>query len=116
MRSVTATNINWQASEANAPWRARALQKPSNGGDFHGESRHTAPEKSACPRALAQRILRQRGTDEPVSFRHAPPRLTSVFTAQLLGQLLPDNERKPSAADLYGRPIRLLTLGFDARL
>ena len=116
MRPVTDTNINWQASAANAPWAARALQKPSNTGDLHGEQRQPTPEKSASLRQQPQAHLLQRGTDQPVSFRHAAPRLTSVFTAQLLGQLLPDRERKPSAADLYGRPMRLLSLGLAARL
>ena len=116
MRPVSEANINWQASAANAAWRARALEKPKAAADLHGKFGDDPGRDPPPPRTGNNFTLRQSGTQEPVSFRHV--RLTAAFTAQLLGQILPDPERPAAAASAsaYGREPRLLSLGLDTRL
>ena len=120
MKPIGATNINWQASAANASWRARALQKPKPASALDGESQSQAQENSTPLQPQTPVSLRHNGTEDSVSFRHAVhkdgPRLTAAFTAQLLGQILPDPERPASAARFYGREAIGLRLGLDTRL
>ena len=120
MKPIGATNINWQASAANASWRARALQKPKPASAFDGE-RHSQAQEDPTPLKPQTRFwLRQSGTGDSVSFRHAVhkdgPRLTAAFTAQLLGQILPDPERPASPTRFYGHQAARLSLGLDTRL
>ena len=120
MKPIGEANPNWQAATANAAWRARALQKPNSTSDLCGES-HDQPQEDPTPLKPQTRFwLRQSGTGDAVSFRHAVhkdgPRLTAAFTAQLLGQILPDPERRASAAHRYGGEPMRLSLGFDKRL
>jgi hypothetical protein len=120
MKPIGATNINWQASAANAPWRVRALQKPKPASALNGE-RHSQARDEPTPLKPQTRFwLRQSGTPDAVSFRHAAhkesPRLTAAFTAQLLGQILPDPERPASPTRFYGHPGIALSLGLDTRL
>lgn len=42
------------------------------------------------------------------------PRLTAAFTAQLLGQILPDPEKRRGMS--YAAPALKLTLGLDTKL
>jgi hypothetical protein len=115
MKPISETNGNWQAATANAAWRARALQKPSGASDSHGESRDETRHDPRPARAPGEFSVRQSGTEETVPFRYAT-RLTAPFVAQLLGQIMPDPERRGSAAHRYGRETMRLTLGLDRRL
>jgi hypothetical protein len=116
MRSIGGAHLHWQAGAANAAWRTRALQKPSTSSDLNGESHNTGNEEPHPAPQTAPTVLRQSGTEDPVSFRHAAaPRLTAAFTAQLLGQILPDPERR-SPARGYCRQTFPLPLGIDKRL
>jgi hypothetical protein len=115
MKPVSEANRNWQAATANAAWRARALQKPSSASNLNGESRDQTDHDPRPARTRAEFSMRQSGTQEPVSFRYAA-RLTAPFVAQLLGQILPDPERRASAAHLYDRETVRLSLGLDKRL
>jgi hypothetical protein len=102
-------------SALNAAWRSRALQKPCNTNDLHGEQ-HDAPQ--AAPRRQNGNFgaqMHRNGTQAHVPFRHAL-RLTAPFTAQLLGQIMPDPERRPSAASRYASEAPRLSLGLDKRL
>jgi hypothetical protein len=120
MKPIPAANLNWQASIANAAWRARALQKPCAASNLHGESQSRPDEKPRPPQGPAGSCLRHYGTEEPVPFRHCVREdrrpLTAPFAAQLLGQILPDPERRASAAQVYSRQTMLLSLGLDKRL
>jgi hypothetical protein len=110
-------NANWSlnATAQNAAWRARALQKPSSASDLHGE-RQDQPNGSPHQQDKnTQAQMRHSGTAGDVPFRHAA-RLTAPFTAQLLGQIMPDPERRPSAAGRYAGETLRLSLGFDKRL
>jgi hypothetical protein len=120
MKPDAMANLNWQASAANAAWRARALQKLKPASNLHGESQSQAEQKPHPPPSPVASCLRHSGTEEPVPFRYAPRqdwrRLTAPFTAQLLGQILPDPERRVSAAQAYSRETIVLRLGLDKRL
>ena len=115
MRPITEANPNWQGRVANAAWRARALQKPCNASALHGESQPNPDDRQQQPDGPASYCLRQSGTEDPVPFRYAT-RLTAPFTAQLLGQIMPDPERHASATQAYERETAGLRLGFDQRL
>ena len=115
MKPVSEANWNWQAATANAAWRARALQKPSSARNLNGESREEPDHNRRPAREPSEFSVRQSGTEESVSFRYAT-RLTAPFVAQLLGQIQPDPERRPSAAHLYERETVRLSLGLDRRL
>jgi hypothetical protein len=115
MKPIGAANSHWQAATANAVWRARALQKPMPASDLYGESQGQPEQQKQSPQTLAEFSLHQSGTPEHVPFRYAP-RLSAPFTAQLLGQILPDPERRVSAAHLYGREAVQLCLGLDTLL
>jgi hypothetical protein len=120
MKPNGATNISWQASAANASWRARALQKPKAASAFDGERHNQTQEKPTPLKPQTRFWLRHSGTEDSVSFRHAVhkdgPRLTAAFTAQLLGQILPDPERPASPTRFYGHEGIRLSLGLDTRL
>jgi hypothetical protein len=118
MTSIAGTMFDAKTTAANAPWRARALQKPNTASDLNGkaedESRRHRPHGFKGQTILPP----QSGTDARVSFRHAPG-LTAAFTAQLLGQIMPDPERLScglKSARAYGGPVFALPPGFDARL
>jgi len=115
MRSIGDAHPNWRAAAANAAWRARALEKPRTASDLNGESHNAGKEKPHPPRETAQVCVPQSGTESAVPFRHSGPRVTSAFAAQLLGQILPDPERR-SPASCYGRQTVKLCLGLDKRL
>ena len=115
MRPIDEANPNWQGRVANAAWRARALEKPRPAADLHGESQDNTDSKSQQAGSSAPRNLRQSGTEEAVPFRYAT-RLTAPFAAQLLGQILPDPERRGSAAQAYGCETPFFHLGLDKRL
>lgn len=117
MRPIGDPEKNWQAAPANALARARALQKPSTASDLLGKSRQPREQRPGPEQKDSSPSLAQAGTEDPVSFRHDPPRLTAGFTAQLLGQILPDPERPRSVAKAYGCPgRRRLRPGFDELL
>jgi hypothetical protein len=87
------------ASMANAAWRARALQKSSGAADLRGECGTPPFQPPPRPRPLLADTASRNETEEAAPIRHAP-RLTAAFTAQLLGQILPDPERR--SAPGYG--------------
>jgi hypothetical protein len=113
MTAIGDTSFDFRATAANAAWRARALQKPNAASNLHGKGQGE-PHQPPLHDRKAQTILPpQSGTEPHVPFRHAP-RLTAAFTAQLLGQIMPDPERRSARA--YGGPSLALPPGFDARL
>jgi hypothetical protein len=120
MKPIGDPVFNAAASTARAVWRARALQNASSTSDLRGEGRHQTQHEPPRPYQEAPLRMRHSGTEGPVPFRHTSPqerpRLTAAFTAQLLGQILPDPERRPSAGRFYARETMPLTRGFDTRL
>ena len=113
MRPIGAPSFDIKTTAANAGWRSRALEKPKAAADLHGKS-GSGPHQPPHQQAKTQTVLPpQSGTDGSVPFRYAP-RLTAAFTAQLLGQILPDPER-PLARAYGGERFALLPV-FDAKL
>jgi hypothetical protein len=108
------------AAAANAAWRSRALQKASDTSGLRGEGREAAQQQSPYPHKETPSSLLQSGTPEPVPFqdtqRAQSLRLTAAFTAQLLGQIMPDPERRSAAGVAYERPAMTLSLGLDTKL
>ena len=104
-----------QATAQNAAWRARALQKPSSASDLRGEQQDQPQGPPQQQNKNTQAGLHHSGTQNHVPFRHVS-RLTAPFTAQLLGQIMADPERRPSAASRYAIETLSLSLGFDKRL
>jgi hypothetical protein len=99
---------------ANAAWRARALEKPKAAADLHGKSQD-GPRQPPHPYRRNPDILPpQSGTPGHVPFRHVSRYLTAAFTAQLLGQILPDPERGSARGYSGERPV--LPPCFDAKL
>jgi hypothetical protein len=117
MKPIGDTGFDAKTTAANAAWRTRALQKPKAAAGLHGKS-EDGPHQPPHHHAKNQTILPpQSGTQTRVPFRHAP-RLTAAFTAQLLGQILPDPERRScglTSARLYGGERFTLLPGFDAK-
>ena len=111
---------NAAAGTASAAWRARALQKTSATADLRGGQGQQTHQPPPHAHKQLQTGLPHSGTDDAVSFRNAShplrPRLTAAFTAQLLGQILPDPERRPSAGRFYGQLAMPLAPGFDTKL
>ena len=115
MRPIGDTILSPAAVGAIAAGRSRALQKAigasglrggGQGGGASGKQDHQHKE--------ARARMHHNGTGGAVPFRHI--RLTAAFTAQLLGQILPDPERRPGAAAAYAREVRFLSSGFDTKL
>jgi hypothetical protein len=52
--------------------------------------------------------------DVPLRDPRSAPRFTAAFTAQLLGQILPDPEKRRGLA--YAAPALTWTSGFDTKL
>jgi hypothetical protein len=113
MRPIGDTGFDPKTTAANAAWRACALQKPNAASDLHGKAQGQPHQPPPHMRKLQTILSPQSGTGSHVPFRHAP-RLTAAFTAQLLGQILPDPERRSARA--YDGPLLTLPPGFDARL
>src|SRR5215475_571135 len=114
MKPIGAPAFDIKTTAVNAAWRARALHKPKAAADLDGKSQGEPQQTAHQDRKAEEASSHQNGTENHVPFRHASPRLTAVFTAQLLGQLLPDPER-PSTRGYGGKPLALLPL-FDDRL
>ena len=108
----------FEAAAANAAWRRRALQKSSDTSGLRGEGGEEPRHPPPHDHSRAREYPPQNGTarDVPLRDPRAPSRLTAAFTAQLLGQILPDPERKPAAWAAYARPAMPLTLGLDTKL
>ena len=113
MRPIGAPSFDIKTTAANAGWRSRALEKPKAAADLHGKSDGGAHQPAHQNPRNQTIIPPQSGTEGSVPFRHAP-RLTAAFTAQLLGQILPDPER-PLARAYGGERFALLPV-FDAKL
>ena len=80
----------------------RLLEKSSNASGLGTGSRDdTPPWEPAGPQIQGKMEVEASASHVP--FRHAP-RLTSAFVAQLLGQVLPDPERKLVAASYEDEP------------
>jgi hypothetical protein len=114
MKPIGDIGFDTTTTAANAAWRARALEKPKAAADLHGKSQHDPHPEPHHHRRNSEISPPQSGTQSRVSFRHAGPRLTAAFTAQLLGQILPDPER-PSARGYGGEHFALLPI-FDTKL
>jgi hypothetical protein len=119
MTSVTGTMFDAKTTAANAAWRVRALQKPNTASDLNGKGDDDAHRHHPHDHKNQTILPPQSGTETRVPFRHAAPRLTAAFTAQLLGQIMPDVERPSSglkSARFYGGPAFALRPGLDTRL
>ena len=112
MTPIGDTRFDARTQAANAAWRMRALEKPRSTSDLHGEWNQEAQQQPHQAHSENTFSAPQNGTQPHVPFRHAP-RLTAAFTAQLLGQIMPDPERRPVSG--YAQTPRLLSLGFDSR-
>ncbi len=118
MTPIGDTTFDARASAANAAWRARALQKPSASANLHGERQDDPGAQTQQRQNNPDFSSPQNGTQAGVPFRYAP-RLTAAFTAQLLGQIMPDPERRSSgfkSAQAYGSAVTPLALGFDTSI
>ena len=120
MKPIGATNLDLPARATAVAWRVRALQKANGTSDLRGEHREQPHREPLRPNHDARLDMRQSGTVRPVPLRDSGreyvPHLTAAFTAQLLGQILPDPERRSSAGAAYDREAVLLSLGFDTKL
>ena len=116
MKPIGAPTFDIKTTAANAAWRARALQKPKAAADLDGKSQGEPQQPARQGHNEEAQSSRQNGTETRVPFRHASPRLTAAFTAQLLGQLLPDPERPSSSVRGYGGERLALLPLFDNRL
>jgi hypothetical protein len=118
MKPIGDTIATSSAAAASAAWRRRALQKPSDTSGLRGEGQDEPHQPPPHGHSRTREHLPQSGTrcDVPLRDPRTAPRLTAAFTAQLLGQILPDPEKRPAAAAAYARPAMPLTLGFDTKL
>jgi hypothetical protein len=114
MRPIGDTILSPAAVSAIAAGRSRALQKAIGASGLRGDGRDEPQQKQAYQHKATRARMHHNGTEGAVPFRHV--RLTAAFTAQLLGQILPDPERRPSAAAAYEREVLPLSLGFDTEL
>jgi hypothetical protein len=114
MRPIGDTILNPATGSAIAAGRTRALQKAIGASGLRGDGRYEAQQKQAHQHKETRAQMHHNGTEGAVPFRHV--RLTAAFTAQLLGQILPDPERRPCAAAAYEREAMPLSLGFDTKL
>jgi hypothetical protein len=115
MSPIGAASWSLQVPAENAGWRVRALQKPGTTSDLYGKQKDK-PQGALRPQNKnPQGPMPHYETESYVPFRHAPC-LTAPFTAQLLGQIMPDPERPPSAASRYAGETLRLSLGIDKRL
>jgi len=113
MKSIGAPTFDIKTTIANAAWRTRALQKPKATAGSYGKDDNGAQQPARRERKPEPVHARQNGTHGHVPFRHAAPHLTAAFTAQLLGQLLPDPERR--SLRVYNGERFTLLPGFDAK-
>ncbi len=113
MKPIGPFAFDAKTTAANAAWRARALEKPKAAAGLNGKSQDTPDQQAHQNRRNPELLPPQSGTQCHVPFRHAP-RLTAAFTAQLLGQILPDPERPLAGA--YGRERFALLPVFDTKL
>ena len=120
MRPIGDTFLDPQARVQNAAGRARVLGKAIATRDLRGGTWDQKQEPPQHQHKDESTGMRHSGTDGDVPFRHAAApiarRLTAPFTAQLLGQILPDPERRPSAQRFYGQDSMRLSLGLDTSL
>ncbi len=116
MKPIGDTFLTLAAGAANAAWRSRALQKASNPSGLRGDGQDEPHQPPPHGHGRARGHLAQSGTagDVPLRDPRTSPRLTAAFTAQLLGQILPDPEKRRGVS--YERPAMALSLGFDTKL
>lgn len=114
MRPIGDTILSPAAVGAIAAGRSRALQKAIGASGLRGGGQEEAQQKQAHQHKEARARMHHNGTEGAVPFRHI--RLTAAFTAQLLGQILPDPECRPGAAAAYAREVPFLSSGFDTKL
>jgi hypothetical protein len=116
MKPIGDTILASSAVAASAAWRSRALQKASDISGLRGEGQDQSRQPPPHSHSQARGHLAQSGTAQDVPLRdpRSAPRLTAAFTAQLLGQILPDPEKRRDVA--YAAPALKLTLGFDTKL
>ena len=102
MRPIGPTSSGWTSAARHAAVGPRLLEKACNASGLGTGSRDdTPPWEPAGPQI-------QDKMDAPASAAHVPfrhaQRLTSAFVAQLLGQVLPDHERKLVATPYEDEP------------
>ena len=116
MKPIGDTFLASSAVAASAAWRSRALQKASDTSGLRGEGQEQSHQPPPHSQTRAHSPLTQSGTAQGVPLRdpRSAPRLTAAFTAQLLGQILPDPEKRRGMS--YTAPALKLTLGLDTKL
>jgi hypothetical protein len=114
MRPIGDITVYPAARAAIAAGRSRALQKAIGASGLRGGGGDEAQQKQAHPHKETRGRMPHNETEGAVPFRHI--RLTAAFTAQLLGQILPDPERRPAAAAGYARDVPSLSSGLDSKL
>jgi hypothetical protein len=116
MKPIGDTFLASSAVAASAAWRSRALQKASDTSGLRGEGQDQSHQPPPHNQSRAHRPLPQSGTGSDVPLRdpRRAPRLTAAFTAQLLGQIMPDPEKRRVAG--YAAPALNLRLGLDTKL
>jgi hypothetical protein len=116
MKPIGDTFLASSAVAASAPWRSRALQKASDTSGLRGEEQDQSQQPPRHSQTRAHSPLTQSGTAQDVPLRdpRSAPRLTAAFTAQLLGQILPDPEQRRDV--VYAAPALRVTLGLDTKL
>jgi hypothetical protein len=116
MKPIGDTILASSAAAAAPARRRHALQKVSNTSGLRGEGQEQSHQQPPHTHARARGHLPQSGTVQDVPLRdpRSAPRFTAAFTAQLLGQILPDPEKRRGLA--YAAPALTLTSGFDTKL
>jgi hypothetical protein len=116
MKPIGDINPASNASATTALKSRYALQKASGASGLRGEGQDRSHQPPPQSQARSFAPLHQSGTDSDVPLRDArsAPRLTAAFTAQLLGQILPDPEKRRTVG--YAAPAMKLSLGFDTKL
>jgi hypothetical protein len=116
MSPIGDTILTFSAGAAATARRRHALQKASGTSGLRGEGQDQSHQSPPHFQPYAHSHLPQSGTAQDVPLRdpRSAPRLTAAFTAQLLGQIMPDPEKRRGVA--YTAPALKLTLGFDTKL
>lgn len=115
MKPIGDINLVSSAAASALARRSLVLQKASATSGLRGEDQDPPHQSPPQGQARAHMPLPQSGTvrDVPLRDPRIAPRLTAAFTAQLLGQILPDPEKRRCVG--YAAPALNLSLGFDTK-
>jgi len=116
MKPIGDTILFSSAVAAATARRRYALQKTNDTSGLRGEGQDQSHQPPPHSQTQTRTYLPHNGTAQDVPLRdpRSAPRLTAAFTAQLLGQIMPDPEKRRGVA--YAAPALKLTLGFDTKL